>query len=527
MSTVQITDRMLTMSDGVRLFTRTVLPGDGTGRYPVVLMRTPYDPEVTVSEETVRRWEENAFLKRGFAAVVQHCRGRNGSEGDCIPYSEEERRDGLETLDWIRRQPFYGGEIYLNGGSYTASVLMLCLDEPIPDLKAICFSVQTESMYHRNYWNGLCRTFCGFEWWLSMISDQRPKIADDREIYRRPYRDIMKRATGRELPAFTEGLLHDRYDEYWQNDHRAGVMEALRVPVLLVGGWYDYYCYGMCRMWEKLSPAIRAASCFLMGPWGHDLRVRPDSDYPLPNGDPPRDYEAVWFESVRTGRPFPYGTVGKFCYYRIGSSRWLTAESPYQQAPSSLRLAFSADGRLTEGEPVPGEKTFRYDPEAPKHHDKHDYMFLCDPAPRGEDVLSFVSEPFAGEAAFFGPVRFRLTVRSDCEDTAFFLRLYLVEAGKAYNLVDGASTLRHAGPYAKGEVVTLTIETQPTAFTVKSGCGLRVDIASHSDCFVPHANTAEPFALAEKTAVAENTVFCGASEVILPGVGPGFPEGAD
>ena len=512
---VIIREYMLPMSDGARLYTRVVLPGEG--RFPTVFMRTPYDPETGVTGEMIRRYENDGFTGAGYAVVLQHCRGRYGSEGECIPYSEEERRDGLETLNWLRTLPHYNGELFFSGGSYTASVLLLMLDEDIPDLRAVCLSVQTESMYHRNYFNGLCRSMCGFTWWLSMISPQRPKIAEDRDIFVRPYRDVMKRATGTDLPEFSEELLHDRYDGFWKNDHRIGVMEKLSVPILMTGGWFDYYCYGMCRMWDKLSPETREKSCFLMAPLGHDLRVREGSDYPLSGGILPGDREVAWFDSVRLGKPFPYARPGEFRYYVIGEDRWHAATGPYRNRP--LRpMYLSRGGTLTESAPEKGARTFFYDPDKPTHHDRHDYMFRCYDANSYGDVLSFVSEPFNEDAVFFGPVEYDLTVSSDCDDTAFFMRLYLVEDGISYNVVDAATTLLHADPeFRAGEVCSLRVISQPTALKVKKGCRLRVDVSSYSDCFVPHSNTAVPFALAEEVRIARNTVFCGESAVLLPG----------
>ena len=513
---ISIKEYTVSMSDGVRLYTRLVLPGDGTGRYPTVFMRTPYDKETTVTEATVRYYENDSLLQHGYAIVYQHCRGRGGSEGVCVPYDTCERSDGLETIEWIRTLPHYNGELFLSGGSYTASILLMILNADIPDLKAVALSVQTESMYHRNYFNGMCRSYCGFEWWLSMIEPQQPRIAEWKDIYLRPYCDIMKRATGKELSAFTDGLLHDRYDDFWKNDPRIGVMETLRVPVLMVSGWFDYYCYGMCSMWNKLSPETRKKSCFLMTPCGHDLGVRKDSCYPFLNASLPADREAEWFDSVRNGTEYPYAELGKFRYYSIGENRWYTANEPYEIKPS-LPLYFSADRRLKRAEPICGPLTYEYDPEHLKHHDKHDYMFLCDYERLTEDGVTFFSDPFEKDASFFGPISFEMTLNSDCGDTAFFMRLYLVEDGKCYNLTDAITTLLHADPEFKaGKLCRVRILSQPTAFRVKKGNSLRVDISSCSDCYVPHSNTREALALAKTVKIAHNTVICGQSTLKLP-----------
>ncbi len=517
-----VQDYMLPMLDGVKLYTRVVLPG--TGQYPVVFMRTPYETETFATDSIRARYESDDFIRRGYAVVLQHCRGRNGSEGICIPYADEERRDGLHTVVWIRKQPFYDGELFFSGGSYTATVLLMMLGDDLPDLKALAVTQQTESMYHRNYFNGMCRSFCGFSWWLSMMSGQYPTIADEADIYKRPYRDMMKRAVGRDIPSFTEGLLHNRFDTFWKDDPRIGTFENLKIPVLFTGGWYDYYCYGMCAMWEKLPAETRKKSCFLMTPFGHGLKAPSGSDYPLGGGCLPKGREGAWFDHVRKGSPFPFAEVGTFRYYMIAKDTWMTAESPYEETPS-YSLYLTEDGALSERPAPGGSASFRYDPDHPKHHDRQDGMYACEPDSSREDVLTFMGKTFSEEQAFFGPVRFDLTVNSDCDDTAFFMRLYLVENGKSYQLADGVTTLLYQDPNRKRNMpLSFTVTTQPTAFTVKKGSALRVDISSWSDSFVPHANTSTHFALETKPRIATNTVCFGNSRVLLPEMSTGKKE---
>ena len=111
-------------NNNAELFTVICLP-DGDGAYPTVIFRTPYvDSEEKISENEIcakktaefQRWNE-----AGYAVVFQHCRGRGKSSGDCVPYIYE-REDGLFLQQWIREQPFYNGELYLCGESYTSSV---------------------------------------------------------------------------------------------------------------------------------------------------------------------------------------------------------------------------------------------------------------------------------------------------------------------------------------------------------------------------------------------------------------------
>src|SRR4051812_9043493 len=69
------TTHMVPMRDGVKLATDVYLPGDGTGRYPVIVARTPYD-----KGRGAAALAANAH-KHGYAFVIQDLRGRFKSEG--------------------------------------------------------------------------------------------------------------------------------------------------------------------------------------------------------------------------------------------------------------------------------------------------------------------------------------------------------------------------------------------------------------------------------------------------------------
>jgi len=99
-------------------------------------------------------------------------------------------------------------------------------------------------------------------------------------------------------------------------------------------------------------------------------------------------------------------------------------------------------------------------------------------------------------------------VRSDCEDTCFFMRVYLVENGESYNLTETLSTLRHVKKdYHPGETLTLDLLTTPISFTVKRGCALRVDVSSDSTIYSPHANVSGHWAEVTETRIAHNTLL--------------------
>src|SRR5262249_56280926 len=71
----KVTTHMVAMRDDVKLATDVYLPGDGTGTYPVIVARTPYDKGKGGGALAA------SAARRGYALVVQDLRGRFQSEG--------------------------------------------------------------------------------------------------------------------------------------------------------------------------------------------------------------------------------------------------------------------------------------------------------------------------------------------------------------------------------------------------------------------------------------------------------------
>ena len=109
------------MPDGITLATDVFHPMRD-GRYPTLLLRLPYGRRGfdTVGE---------VFAERGYNTVVQACRGTGGSDGDFDPLTDE-RQDGLATIAWIVRQPWYDGRLGTTGPSYLGYAQWAICDAP-------------------------------------------------------------------------------------------------------------------------------------------------------------------------------------------------------------------------------------------------------------------------------------------------------------------------------------------------------------------------------------------------------------
>ena len=508
---------MVPMRDGVRLYTRAVTP-DGDGKHPCVFKRTPYPrgDELKVPYPASAA-AANRSAKRGYVEVVQHCRGFGRSEGFCRVYVE--REDGLDTLDWIRRQPWYNGEIFLEGGSYTTSVHLLYLGDEPPDVKGAAFAIQTDRMYFRNYRNGCNYAWCNFSWWKSMVAREFPQAKGGADVIRRPYRDIALRAFGKDMPAYTGFLMHTENDAFWTADARTEVMSHIKFPVLWNEGWWDFYIEGMTSMWERMLPEWKAKSVYVVGPGGHGGNAIKGT--PIPQNHIASGCDALdFFDAVRAGKTYAPAETGKVRAYSVGADEWRSLAWP--RAAAEVRtFALGADGSLVEGASASaGTVAWTYDPHVrlPGFPDTKCVRAFAPGTLAG--AQAFTSKPFEQETAFFGKPRIRLPVSSDCDDTQFFFRIDLVAPdGSAWNLTQTISTLRHAhADYKAGQTVELDLEFPLIAFTVKKGWGVRLDATSEGGVYVPHANVAKHWAevTEDEVRIARNSIHCGRAILSLP-----------
>jgi uncharacterized protein len=100
------------MPDGVDLLADPWAPRSGGGGLPVALLRTPYGRRGVQGKVTAR-----PLAERGYQVLIQSCRGTFGSGGIFDPLRCE-REDGLATLEWVVKQPWFGDSIVLAGQSY-------------------------------------------------------------------------------------------------------------------------------------------------------------------------------------------------------------------------------------------------------------------------------------------------------------------------------------------------------------------------------------------------------------------------
>jgi len=140
--------------DGVTLHADIYRP-KSADKFPVILMRTPYDRSVSWAVSPVFK-----MVPRGYVVIIQDVRGRYTSEGEWYPFKHEQA-DGYDAVEWAAALPYSDGKVGMIGASYVGATQMLAAIAQPPHLAGIAPNM-TASNYHdgRTYQSG------AFEQWF-------------------------------------------------------------------------------------------------------------------------------------------------------------------------------------------------------------------------------------------------------------------------------------------------------------------------------------------------------------------------
>lgn len=486
------------MQDGTMLYTYGALPAEGV-KAAIVLVRNPYVAEKPV-DMVACAFGEQGHLKRGYAFVYQHVRGCGMSDGARLVYVNE-RADGLATLAWVRKLPHYNGSIFLSGDSYLSSVHWSYLDTNPPDVKGCSLRVQDVNRYNIQYRNGNYKIALAGGWNLGEYKkkDHALKRNAAAKFTDFPLKGFSVRWCGEYIPEFEETWAHPRpNDPWWQMpgvagaEYRRALLDST-MPVQLVTGFYDIYTEGIFDMWRELPPKRRANCALIVDEGAHGgRRAGNDSDLD-------------WFDWCQGKGTLKCTVPGETVWFGMWDSAW-------HHAPEMLDATEQKTYALAF-EP----QAFDYDPSNPPLFNACGCLTFggCGVQPETEwrkDVITCELSPLDKAMVSRGRMRLKLQVRSDCEDTAFYIRISARKAdGKWYNIRDDIKTLLwDRATYRLGDTVELDYLLSDHVFRLEKGERLRVEVAGASaKQFVPHANYKGPFNLQAKCRVAHNEVLGG------------------
>ncbi len=476
-------DIMVPMRDGALLATDVYLPAkDGVilpGPFPVVLERTPY-----LKTRNQTNTPDGAFwASRGYAFVVQDCRGRHKSEGVFISYPVE-GDDGVDTMAWIMQRPWCNGRVAVSGSSYYASTAQAIMTRNPPGLVAAVIRVGAGDYHEDGAWSGgAFQLTHNINYALGLAALGKEAQADPRvqqafnkaletpEAFRLMQRSPL--AEGQSVMAlaptyddwYQKWQQHELYDDYWKLDgYRFNYAGAPDIPVLLIGVWYDEFLGGMLDAYTGYAEGKTAPVQMIMGGGFHSSvytmsTVAGDVDF---GPGLPMDVPGLilqWFDQYvkNEDRGLPPGHL--FHAFRLESAAGEKTTSGHLQAAGSWQtfdrwppadavltaLHLSADYKLTTAVPAAGTLSYDHDPAnpvptvggnvssglqivraGPADQRGDPTLLQCagtHPLAERPDVLSFATPVLTADVEVSGPITVTLYVSSSAVDTDFTAKL--------------------------------------------------------------------------------------------------------
>lgn len=535
------------MRDGVSLPATLFLPFKDE-RYPVVLIRTPYNKG---------NYGDISFPTNGMILMVQDCRGRYEAGGQWRPLTDD-TRDGLDTLKWIKRQPWCNGRIGMYGDSYLA------------------YTQYAVGAVAGKYLTALNPRFCPGDWWkrafycdgafslaltwswLCVESSGRiseanllPRFDIGKLLRKLPIIKMDEYTGAGKLPYYRRHLTHSKYDKYWKGLNAREQFHKYTTPVFIIGGWFDNYPAETAANFAALRQSapnkkLRDSHRMQIGPWMHGIGGRTLGDLDFgPDAMAENDATLRWLDCLLHGgtpEDFQKAPVRIFI---MGLNKWC---DEYEWPLAHTRYAnyyLQPGGRLSTELPVRGKPDrYVYDPENPVptlggNHSVGPYNpglyeyakpgpFDQRPNEKRRDVRVYTSDVIQHDMEVTGPVTLKLFASSSARDTDFITKLIDVYPdGRSINMTEGVIRARfRENVWGKpklmtpGQVYEFTIDMQVTSNVFKKGHRLRVDImSSNFPLWDRNLNTGNNPATDTTIKVAEQTIYHDAehpSHIVLP-----------
>ena len=551
-------DVKVPMGDGVLLSADIYLPRSD-GPFPTLLVRTIYDNQDLKYIGWARR-----FIERGYAVVMQDCRGRHDSDGAWEPYIHE-AQDGHDTQEWIGAQPWCDGNIGTFGTSYVGFTQSQTAPLRSRYLKALVPTVSQEDNYGHFYADGPLQLHVAVGFMINGGQGTRTMVRNTadlmntEELFRRlplvsALDDII------DLPFRRDAIQHYTFDEFWKSYSLKYKYSEIEAPALLVSGWYDNLMHETFKLFKgwttKARPQARRLTKLLIGPWHHSnigtsepfgsigfggdaemdfveeqLRWYDRRLKGIDNGmdDEPPVHIFVMGENVwRFEEEWPLARTKHTRYYlhsggganSIHGNGVLTTDPPEDEAPDQYRYDPEDPVRTLGGSIMAAERTRRLMTTTAGPWDRR-------PVERRNDVLVFTTGPLDSDVEVTGPVFLTLYASSSAPDTDFSGTLVDVHPdGKAIIICEGMLRARFRESIEEptllepGKVYELRVDMWETSNVFKAGHRIRLEVSSSNfPRFDRNLNTGNHPGTDAEMRVADQTIYHDAqrpSHVTLP-----------
>ncbi|RMG21792.1 MAG: CocE/NonD family hydrolase, partial [Bacteroidetes bacterium] len=334
------------MRDGKELAADIYLPAD-TGSFPVILIQTPYI-RLAFRSIGLPLGIDKDLAGSPYAFVIADWRCFYGSAAAC-KVDANRGEDGYDLVEWIATQSWCNGKIGLWGPSALGNVQFQTAREQPPSLTCMVPLVSDASFDYLEYFpGGMARTE-----YIEQLDGLGFNFS--RLLYANPVHNLT-----------------------WDIAEAATTYsDRIKVPVLMIGGWYDHNADAMVRQFGELrsvsDEAVRSQHRLLMGPWAHggagpaQVGTARQGELSFPNAAGWHDSLAIrFFDYYLRDMDNGWPNTPPVTFYQIGENYWDSSEIFPPEAKSSSEFYLAENGRLSPGQPAELRTfQFAYDPNDP------------------------------------------------------------------------------------------------------------------------------------------------------------------
>jgi putative CocE/NonD family hydrolase len=466
-------ERLITMRDGIKLFTSIYVPKYSSEDHPILLWRTPYSCAPYGEDNYFDFWDyyTKVYFREGYIVVWQDVRGRWMSEGDFVdvrPFNPDkktdknidEASDTYDVIDWlIRNIPHNNGKVGVLGLSYAGFYATMAAASNNPVLVAVSPQAPVTNWFIGDdfHHNGAFFIMDAFSFYPAMgrgfglprphPTTQSPQTIDI------PVHDNYKfyLETG-PLPAFAklagdsvrfwkDVYAHPNYDAWWKARDARNATKNLKPAMLWVGGLFDaednWGTWNSYKAAEANNPG-KEFNKLVMGPWSHGQwfvdathlgNVKFGSN------------TSQWYQQNIEVPFFNYflkgtGDVSKIAEANVfltGANVWRQFDQWPPAGKEDKVLYFQDKGKLEWNRPEPSAGFIEYisDPAKPVPytedvHFKRTKEYMTDDqrfAERRPDVLTFKTAVLAEDVTVTGVVTADLLTSISSTDADFVVKL--------------------------------------------------------------------------------------------------------
>jgi putative CocE/NonD family hydrolase len=507
--TTTLPDVTIPASDGVNLVGDAHLPGDGKGRYPVVIDMEPYGRSMS-----------KAYVDHGYARLNTDVRGSGKSGGALCLLCAREQQDVYDVVEWAASQPWSNGHVALYGYSYSAITSLLGAALRPPHLDAVVVGHPPTDPYRDVIWhNGLYdQGFVG-QWFAGQTVAQSIGIGPQPQVLDRAQQQFA-----------IETRLIPHYGPVYQERSVLERLDRITVPVYVFTGWQDMYSRGDLRLIDGLASrnkllVIDPSTHHGTGnggevgaPYGGTPQEQAQDPAAL-SAPPPAGEDVAWLDRFVKGVPNGIESLPRVRYFDMSDRQWRSAPS-WRSVSDRLTTLHLSAAKSGSTKLSPNDGTLS--PEVPSGRDSYQDAYVYDPAgglsvPSGKEGpdgflpfahldqgldephgLTFTTPTLDAPLPLAGPSELRFWAITEASDMAWVVRLADVASDGSASLVGQGwlrASFRHVdesrsrpgAPYLTddrddpveiGQTTEYRLDIWDTAYTLPAGHRLRLWLGS-------------------------------------------------